>query len=50
MAKTASFDGGAFFAALDGERQARHCTWKQAGEECGISALHLEPYVTGQAS
>ena len=38
MAKTARFGGGAFSAALDAERQARHCAWKQVLEECGISA------------
>ena len=41
MTRTASFDGGAFFAALDAERQARQCTWKQVAEECGISASTL---------
>ena len=41
MAKAARFDGSAFFAALDAERQARHCTWKQVAEECGISASTL---------
>ena len=48
MAKTASFDGGAFFVALDAERQARHCTWKQAGEECGISASTLSRMSQGK--
>ena len=38
MARTVRFDGGAFFAALDAERQARHCIWKQIVEERGISA------------
>ena len=41
MARTARFDGGAFFAALDAERQARRCSWKQVAEECGISASTL---------
>ncbi len=41
MIKRARFDGDAFYAALDGERQARHCTWKQVAEECGISASTL---------
>ena len=41
MARTASFDGDAFFAALDAERQARRCSWKQVAEECGISASTL---------
>ena len=41
MVRTARFNGGAFFAALDAERQARQCTWKQVAEECGISASTL---------
>lgn len=41
MARTARFDGSAFFAALDAERQARQCTWKQVADECGISASTL---------
>ena len=41
MARTARFDNDAFFAALDAERQARECTWKQVAEECGISASTL---------
>ena len=41
MAKRARFDGGAFFAALDGERQARQCTWKRVAEESGVSASTL---------
>ena len=48
MAKTARFDGGAFFAALDAERQARHCTWKQVAEECGISASTLSRMSQGK--
>ena len=41
MAKTARFDGGAFFAALDAERQARQCTWRRVAEESGVSASTL---------
>ena len=48
MAKRARFDGDAFYAALDGEGQARHCTWKQAGEECGISASTLSRMSQGK--
>lgn len=48
MAKTARFDGGAFFAALDTERQARQCTWKQVAEECGISASTLTRMAQGR--
>ena len=41
MIKRARFDGDAFYAALDGERQARQCTWKRVAEESGISASTL---------
>ena len=48
MAKTARFHGDAFFAALDAERQARQCTWKQVAEECGISASTLSRMSQGK--
>ena len=48
MARTASFDGGAFFAALDAERQARRHTWRQVAEECGISASTLSRMSQGR--
>ena len=41
MLKRARFDGDAFYAALDEERQARQCTWKRVAEESGISASTL---------
>ena len=41
MAKRARFDGDAFYAALDGERQARRCTWKRVADESGVSASTL---------
>ena len=41
MARTATFDGAAFFSALDAERQARRFSWRQVAEECGISASTL---------
>lgn len=41
MVRTAGFDGAAFFAALNAERQDPQCTWKQVGQECGISASTL---------
>ena len=41
MIKRARFDGDAFYAALDGERQARQCTWRRVAEESGISASTL---------
>ena len=41
MINRARFDGDAFYAALDGERQARQCTWRRVAEESGISASTL---------
>ena len=41
MVRKARFDCDAFYAALDGERQARRCTWKQVAEESGVSASTL---------
>ena len=41
MVKRARFDGDAFYAALDGERQARRCTWKRVADESGVSASTL---------
>ena len=41
MIKRARFDGDAFYAALDGERQARQCTWKRVAQESGVSASTL---------
>ena len=48
MARTARFDGAAFFSALDAERQARYCTWRQVAEECGISASTLSRMSQGK--
>ena len=48
MARTARFDVGAFFAALDTKRQARQSTWKQVAEECGISASTLSRMSQGR--
>ena len=48
MVRSAKFDGGAFFAALDAERQARQCTWKQVAKECGISASTLSRMSQGK--
>jgi len=39
--KKIKFDSDAFYAALDAERQARQCTWKQVAYECDISASTL---------
>ena len=41
MVKRARFDGDAFYAASDGERQARQCTWKRVAEESAVSASTL---------
>ena len=48
MARTARFDGVAFFAALDAERQARRFSWRQVVEECGISASTLSRMAQGK--
>ena len=49
MVKRARFDGDAFYAALDGERQARQCTWKRVAEESGISASTSTRIARGSA-
>lgn len=41
MTRKGSFDADAFFAALDGERQARGLTWKKVADESGVSASTL---------
>ena len=41
LVKRAKFDGDAFYAALDGERQARQYTWKRVAEGSGVSASTL---------
>ena len=48
MARTARFDGAAFFAALDAERQARRFSWRQVADECGISASTLSRMSQGK--
>ena len=48
MARTARFNGTAFFAALDAERQARRFSWRQVAEECGISASTLSRMAQGK--
>ena len=48
MEKKAMFDGDAFYAALDGERQARQCTWRRVAEESGISASTLTRIAQGK--
>ena len=48
MEKKARFDGNAFYAALDGERQARHCSWRRVAEESGVSASTLTRIAQGK--
>lgn len=42
------FDGEAFYAALDSQRQLRHITWKQVAEESGVSASTLTRMAQGR--
>jgi transcriptional regulator with XRE-family HTH domain len=44
----AQFDGEAFYAALDSQRQARRITWKKVAEESGISASTLTRIAQGR--
>ena len=48
MEKRARFDGNAFYAALDGERQARQCTWRRVAQESGVSASTLTRIAQGK--
>ena len=48
LEKKARFDGNAFYAALDGERQARQLTWRRVAEESGISASTLTRIAQGK--
>ena len=48
MEKRARFDGNAFYAALDGERQARQCTWRSVAKESGVSASTLTRIAQGK--
>ena len=41
MTKKGMFNADAFYAALDGERQARRLTWKKVADESGVSASTL---------
>lgn len=38
---TGKFDGEAFFAALDAERQSRKVTWKKVAEQASVPASTL---------
>jgi transcriptional regulator with XRE-family HTH domain len=44
----AQFDGEAFYAALDSQRQARRITWKKVAEESGVSASTLTRIAQGR--
>ena len=48
LEKKARFDGNAFYAALDGERQARQCTWRRVAQESGVSASTLTRIAQGK--
>lgn len=48
MARRGRFDSGAFFAALDGERQARQLTWRKVANESGVSASTLTRIAQGK--
>lgn len=48
LEKKARFDGNAFYAALDGERQARECTWRRVAQESGVSASTLTRIAQGK--
>ncbi len=48
MARTGSFDGDGFYAALDGERQARKVTWKRVADESGVSPSTLTRMAQGR--
>ena len=41
MATEKRFDGEAFFAAIDAQRQARRLTWKKVAEEAQVPASTL---------
>lgn len=42
------FDAGAFYAALDSQRQSRKLNWKQVAREAGISASTLTRMAQGK--
>lgn len=48
MAERGSFDAAAFFAALDGERQARGLNWKQAAAKAKVSQSTLTRLAQGK--
>ena len=48
MTRRGRFDADAFYAALDGQRQARELTWKKVAEESGVSASTLTRIAQGK--
>jgi transcriptional regulator with XRE-family HTH domain len=42
------FDVGAFYAALDSQRQSQRLTWKQVAEKSGVSASTLTRMAQGR--
>ncbi len=48
MTKRGWFDTGAFYAALDGVRQAKRLHWKQVASESGVSASTLTRMAQGK--
>ena len=42
------FDGAAFYAALDSQRQSKKYTWKKVAEESGVSASTLTRMAQGK--
>lgn len=44
----ATFDGAAFIAALDAQRQSRKITWKKVAEEAQVSASTLTRLTQGR--
>ena len=48
MTRKGSFDADAFYAALDGQKQARELTWKKVAEESGVSASTLTRIAQGK--
>ena len=48
MARAGRFDADGFYAALDGERQAREITWKRVADESGVSPSTLTRMAQGR--
>ena len=48
MTRKGSFNADAFYAALDGEKEARRLTWKKVADESGVSASTLTRIAQGK--